>query len=83
MKNDKQIIMDISLIQGLCWSFSTGLTMAMSGISFYLSAKMIDDGDENWITGHNIQADDYILFIISLVVGLNNAGMLVPIVHYI
>lgn len=57
--------------------------MGMSGIGFYLSAKLIDDGDENWLTGHNIEPDDMILFLIAITVGINNAGMLVPIVHYI
>lgn len=57
--------------------------MLLSGIGFYLSAKLIDDGDENWITGHNIEPDDIILFLAAITVGVNNAGMLVPIVHYI
>mmetsp|Transcript_32296 Transcript_32296/g.5830 ORF Transcript_32296/g.5830 Transcript_32296/m.5830 type:complete len:80 (-) Transcript_32296:247-486(-) len=59
------------------------MTMVLTGLGFYFSAKLIDDGDENWITGHNVEPDDLILFLIAITVGLNNAGMLAPIIHYI
>lgn len=55
----------------------------MAGLTYYLFSIWIDDDDESWLTGHDIQPDDAIVFMMSLVIGLNCSGMLVSVLHYL